>query len=413
MDSFKHWRRYLEGATHQVQVYSDHQNLEYFTTTKVLNRRQAHWAQELVGIDFKIFYRPGTKNSKPDALSRRSEYRPEKGGSGSQPITTVLHKTHFAEPIQVTGVANTQREVQVAGAVNTQREDTAFIISAARLGSLPARSWTKEFLILICSAGKMDPEYCKALKELENEEKEENREAAWVEPVPNGRKAEEKEEIGEAAQAGPVPNSRKAEDNEETREAAWTRPVPNGRKAKGDGAREERILGIKDGCVYRKGLLWIPNNKDLIRQILESEHDTKVAGHMRQDKTIVLIRRNFWWPRMNKQITDFVQSCLQYQKNKAAQHQPYGLLTPMELPFAPWQSITMDFITDLPLSEQCDQLWVVVDRFTKMAHFIPLPKESKSVGDLARTFAREVWHHHRLPLDIVSDQDSCFTSAVC
>jgi len=80
VNAFKHWRRYCEGAQHQVQVFSDHQNLEYFTTTKVLNRRQARWAQELAGIDFCIYYRPGTQNGKPDALSRRSEYRPEKGG---------------------------------------------------------------------------------------------------------------------------------------------------------------------------------------------------------------------------------------------------------------------------------------------------------------------------------------------
>jgi len=73
VDAFKHWCRYCEGAEHQVQVYSDHQNLEYFTTTKVLNRRQARWAQELAGIDFRIYYRPGTQNRKPDALSRRSE----------------------------------------------------------------------------------------------------------------------------------------------------------------------------------------------------------------------------------------------------------------------------------------------------------------------------------------------------
>jgi len=172
------------------------------------------------------------------------------------------------------------------------------------------------------------------------------------------------------------------------------------------------MIEMKDRCVYRKGMLWIPNDRNLIRQILESEHDTKVAGHMGQDKTIELIRRNFWWPRMNEQITDFVRSCLQCQKNKAARHQPYGLLTPMELPYAPWQSIAMDFITDLPLSEQCDQLWVVVDRFTKMSHFIPLPKEGKSASDLARTFAREVWRHHGLPADIISDRDSRFTSAV-
>jgi len=76
-DAFKHWRRYCQGATHQVQVLLDHYNLEYFTTTKVLNRRQVRWAQELAGIDFKIFYRPGSLNGKPDALSRRQEYCPE------------------------------------------------------------------------------------------------------------------------------------------------------------------------------------------------------------------------------------------------------------------------------------------------------------------------------------------------
>jgi hypothetical protein len=119
VDSFKHWRRYLKGAAYQVQVFSDHQNLEYFTTTKVLNRRQARWAQELSGIDFKIFYRPGTKNGKPDALSRRPEYRPEKGGGEDQPITTVLHSRHFA------GVMG-----------------SSFIISATRLGSVPAVKWS-------------------------------------------------------------------------------------------------------------------------------------------------------------------------------------------------------------------------------------------------------------------------------
>jgi hypothetical protein len=89
------WRRYLEGALCTVMVYSDHQNLEYFTTTKVLNRRQARWAQELAAYDFKIGYRPGSQNGKPDALSRRSEYRPEKGGSEDQPITMILSPKKF------------------------------------------------------------------------------------------------------------------------------------------------------------------------------------------------------------------------------------------------------------------------------------------------------------------------------
>jgi len=70
----------------------------------------------------------------------------------------------------------------------------------------------------------------------------------------------------------------------------------------------------------------------------------------------------------------------------------------------------LDFIRELPLSEGCDQLWVVIDRFTKMAHFIPL--REKMAADLAIIFAREIWKHHGLPTDIVSDRDSRFTSEV-
>ena len=80
------------------------------------------------------------------------------------------------------------------------------------------------------------------------------------------------------------------------------------------------------------------------------------------------------------------------------------------MPYAPWQSIAMDFITELAVSGGCDQLWVIIDRFTKMAHFIPLEKERKTAADLAVIFAREIWKHHGLPADIVSDRYSRFTS---
>jgi len=129
---------------------------------------------------------------------------------------------------------------------------------------------------------------------------------------------------------------------------------------------------------------------------------------MDQDKTIELIQRNFWWPKMNERIIDFVRSCPECQQNKASRHQPYGLSSLLELPYAPWQSIAMDFITDLPLSDEYDQLWLIIDRFTKIVHFIPL--QEKTVADLAKTFAREIWKYHRLPADIVSDWDSRFTS---
>jgi len=167
-------------------------------------------------------------------------------------------------------------------------------------------------------------------------------------------------------------------------------------------------VSCENDLLYRRNLLWVP--KGLVQRIMESEHDTKVAGHMGEDKTIELIRRNLWWPRMNERILNFVRSCPECQQNKVSRHQPYGLSSPLELPFAPWQSLATDFITELPASEGHDQLWVIIDRFTKIAHFLPLTTEGKTVADLAVIFAREVWKYHGLAADIMSDRDSRFTS---
>ena len=76
--AFKEMRRYLEGARHKISVYTDHRWLEWFTQNKPLIQRQDRRAPELDGFDFRIIYRPGAKNTKPDALSRRAEHRPEK-----------------------------------------------------------------------------------------------------------------------------------------------------------------------------------------------------------------------------------------------------------------------------------------------------------------------------------------------
>jgi hypothetical protein len=151
-DCFKAWQRYLEGSVHMVQVFMDYKNLEYFMMTKVLNRRHACWAQELAGMDFKMFYRKGTSNGKPDALLRCPEYRPEKGGGGDQPIQTVLNEKHFG-----TITAN-----------STGGEGIVFCCSAVQLAYLTtsASKWTKEFEQEIREAGQQDAAYYQALEDL-------------------------------------------------------------------------------------------------------------------------------------------------------------------------------------------------------------------------------------------------------
>ncbi len=115
---------------------------------------------------------------------------------------------------------------------------------------------------------------------------------------------------------------------------------------------------------------------------------------------------------MDEEIISYVQSCPECQKNKSRRHRSYGLLSPLELPHTPWQSIAMDFITDLPLTDGYNQLWVIVDRFSKMAHFIPLKEDTKKAEHLCNIFIDRIWKYHGSPQDIVSDRDSRFTSEI-
>ena len=93
------------------------------------------------------------------------------------------------------------------------------------------------------------------------------------------------------------------------------------------------------------------------------------------------------------------------QHNKSERHTKYGLLQPLEVPYAAWRSISVDFITQLPESQGKTQIMVVVDRFTEMAHFIGLVT-NVTPRDVADTFLKEVWKLHRLPSQIISDMDA-------
>jgi len=133
---------------------------------------------------------------------------------------------------------------------------------------------------------------------------------------------------------------------------------------------------------------------------------------MGQEKTIELVWRNFFWPQPDQWIEYYVRSCPDCQKNKAARHACYGLLQPLELAYKPWDEICMDFIVDLPVSNGCSSIWVVVDHFRKMSHFIPLGDGEKKAPDLVCIFLKELWRHHEIPSTITSDRDTRFTSTV-
>ena len=144
-------------------------------------------------------------------------------------------------------------------------------------------------------------------------------------------------------------------------------------------------------------------------EIAKGCHDSKVARHFGQEKAIELVTRKFHWERFTQWINDYVRSCDKCQHNKASRHAKYGLLKPLEVPYAAWTSISVDFITQLPESQGHTQIMVVVDRFTKMAHFISVATNA-TAKDVADTFLKEVWKLHGLPSEIVSHIDAKVSS---
>ncbi|MBW0571918.1 hypothetical protein O181_111633 [Austropuccinia psidii MF-1] len=113
---------------------------------------------------------------------------------------------------------------------------------------------------------------------------------------------------------------------------------------------------------------------------------------------------------MNQIIKDDVSSFQQCSRNKNIHHKKFGLLKPLQIPSGPWNSLSMDFITQLPLSSNFDSILVVVDRFSKMAIFIPTYSTITSL-ELAQIFINHVFSKHGLPISIVSDRGSSFVSS--
>uniref|UniRef100_A0A8C5MLK4 Gypsy retrotransposon integrase-like protein 1 n=1 Tax=Leptobrachium leishanense TaxID=445787 RepID=A0A8C5MLK4_9ANUR len=278
--ALEEWRHLLEGAKHPVVVYTDHRNLEYLRTAKRLRPRQARWALFFARFLLHITYRPGVRNGKADALSRR--YDSDAFPSTTQPDSILL--------------------------------DEFFCASQ---GSL-------------------------------------------IENIKN-----------------------------------YSLQPPT----------DVQGLISNDGLFYHDEQIYVPPEVRL--QVLQHSHNIPAAGHGGIKKTIDAVHRYFWWPSVKKDIIAFVTSCSVCARNKQPRTRPAGLLQPLAPPLHPWKDISMDFIVDLPPSHRYTTILVVVDRCTKMAHFIPavgLP----TAAETATLFIKEIFRLHGTPRSIVRQRISVY-----
>jgi hypothetical protein len=162
-------------------------------------------------------------------------------------------------------------------------------------------------------------------------------------------------------------------------------------------------------------ILYIPDimiGSRRIREVLIS-HAHSILAHLGPSKTLVYLRENIWWKEIAGDVKAFCESCPTCQTSKPTNHQPYGLLEPLEVPTRPWEMIGVDFVGPLPESKTLngvfDMILVAIDHLTAMVH-LASTKQTYHARDIAEVMFGLVYKHHGMPSKTVSDRDSLFMS---
>ncbi|GKB55180.1 putative reverse transcriptase domain-containing protein [Tanacetum coccineum] len=173
---------------------------------------------------------------------------------------------------------------------------------------------------------------------------------------------------------------------------------------------DEMIEQRSDGTLYYLDRIWVPLKGEVRTLIMDEAHKSKYSVNPSADKMYYDLRDRYWWPGMKKDIVEYVSKCLTCLKVKAEHQRPSGLLQQPEILVWKWEGIAMDFVTKLPrTSSGHDTIWVIVDRLTKSAYFLPM-REDYKMERLARLYLNEIVARHGVPISIISDRNSRFTS---
>jgi len=350
--AIRKYRYLLEGGHHPVQIYTDHRNLIYFTKAQQLSPRQHRWVTELSRINYELHYQPGKTVIVPDILSRRPDYHPGKGATHDldhNPELMSQALQSFTEPDRPLLPLAMSSQLRATAVRNFFVNDQN-ILDGLRLDET-ANDLHEQMLQMKCYD--CDHPTCKT-----------------------------------------------------TNYAQETRRLI---------AKDPRILASMrlswspQGFILVNDRVYVPNHEQARLAVMRIRHDSLLAGHPGIQGTIKLVQRDYYWPGLTTDVANYVASCDTCLRTKPLNRKPYSQLHSMPVPELPFEHITMDFIEQLPPSNEFDAILVIVCRLTKFAIFIPTTTKLDTMG-LVKLFLIHFVAYFGLPKTIVSDRGNKFVA---
>jgi hypothetical protein len=169
---------------------------------------------------------------------------------------------------------------------------------------------------------------------------------------------------------------------------------------------------LVDNQIYFRKRLFVPDAPGIRLEVVHRSHSSGPAGHPGCVKTLDLLNRSYWWPGISKFAAIYVRDCALCLRTKTPRSAPPGFLKPLEFPIRPWTDISIDYVTTLPPCSRngrtYEHVLVIVDRLTKMRHFIPVT--GLTTEELTDAFVHMIYRLHGAPDTVISDRGSQFVA---